>query len=301
MSGDTTSKQTLRWPSAIFGGVVGALFAIVVIAAAGYNKRDQLRAWLLADEDVRLSHLESRVAELSLHLDQLAAQTAQTAQAAHEPPDTVKLEGEIADLKRSIPSEGLLLRLTERVDAAERAERDLGAGHALLLTVGQLRDAVDRGDRFSAELAATRQLAKGDEISLLDSFAPGADSGIERRDQLSREFKPLSEKLLQQEADAEEPGFWHMIARHLRKVVAIRRMDGRGNDAEAVLARADSAFRDNDWDRALEEMRALPGPYLDTAGNWLRQAKLRLAADRALSQLAAATAARTAPLSSKSP
>jgi len=287
-----TPKQSQRWPAIIFGGIIGAVFGVVVIAAAGYNKREQLREWLLADQDVRLTHLESRVAELSLRLDQVAGQTAQV---AHEPPDTVKLEGQIADLKRSIPSEGLLLRLTERIDAAERAERDLGRGQALLLTIGQLRDAIDRGDHFSAELAAARQLAKSDEAALLDSFAPGAETGIERRDQLLRDFKPLSEKLMQQEADSEEPGFWHMIARHLRKVVSFRRMDGKGNDAEAVLARADGALRQNDWDKAVEAMRALPGPYLATADDWLRQARLRLAADRALSQLAAAAAARTAP------
>lgn len=291
-------KHPARWPATLFGGIVGSLFAIVVITAAAYNKRDQLRVWLLADEDVRISHLESRVAELSQHVDQLIAQAAQQ---SREPPDTVKLEGEIADLKRSIPAEGLILRLTERVEAAERAERELGHGQALLLVVGQLRDAVDRGDRFSAELAAARQLAAGSDVALLDSFAPGAETGIERRDQLLRDFKPLSEKLLRQEASAEEPGFWHAITRNLRKVVSFRRLDGRGNDAEAVLARTEQALRDNDWDKAVENLRALPGPYLATADDWIRQARLRLAADSALSQLAAAAAARTASSLPKSP
>jgi hypothetical protein len=294
MDGDTP-KPALRWPAALFGGVVGALFSIVVIAAAGYNKHDQLRHWLLAEDEARLSHLESRVADLAGRIDQLAAQTAQ---ASREPPDTVKLEGEIADLRRSVPAEGLILRLTERVEAAERAERELAqaqaSASALLLTIGQLRDAVDRGDRFTAELAAARQMAKGDDATLLDSFAAGADAGIERRDQLLRDFKPLSEKLLRQEADADEPGFWHAIGRQLRRVVAIRRMDGAGNDAQAVLARTEAALKENDWDKAVEAMRALPGPYLATADDWIRQVRLRLAADRALSQLSAAAAARTA-------
>jgi hypothetical protein len=294
MDGDT-SKPPLRWPAAVFGGIVGALFAMLVIAAAGYNKRDQVRQWLLADDEARLARLESRAEALSGRIDQLAAQTAQ---ASREPPDTVKLEGEIADLRRAMPAEGLILRLTERVEAAEQAERALAeaqaSASALLLTIGQLRDAVDRGDRFTAELSAARQMAKGDEAALLDSFAPGADTGIERRDQLLRDFKPLSEKLLRQEADAEEPGFWHAIARQLRKVVSIRRIDGTGNDAQAVLARTEAAFQENDWDKAVENMRALPGPYLATADDWIRQARLRLAADRALSQLAAAAAARTA-------
>jgi hypothetical protein len=297
MDGDST-KPVSRWPAALFGGIVGALFAVVVLGAAGYNKRDQLRLWLLSDDEVRLAHLEARIGELSDRIDQLAAQSAQ---ASREPADTVKLESQIADLRRSIPAEGLILRLTDRVEAAERAERELAqtqaASTALLLTVGQLRDAVDRGDHFTAELAAARQMAKGDDSALLDSFAPGAETGIARRDQLLRDFKPLTEKLLQQEADSDVPGFWTMISRHLRKVVSIRRMDGQGNDAEAVLARTDAAFKEGDWDKAVENMRALPGPYLATADDWLRQARLRLAADRALSQLAAAAAARTVPRS----
>jgi hypothetical protein len=302
MDGDPTkplSKPAPRWPATLFGGIVGGLVAVVVIAAAAYNKHDQLRLWLLSDDEGRIAHLESRLADVSNRLDQLAAQSTQ---AAREPPDTVKLEGQIADLRRAIPSEGLILRLTERVEAAERAERELNqtqaAASALLLTIGQLRDAVDRGDRFAPELAAARQMAKGDDNSLLDSFAPGADTGIARREQLLRDFGPLREKLLQQEADSEEPGFWHAIERHLRKVVSIRRMDGQGNDAEAVLGRTDTAFKEGDWDKAIESLRALPGPYLATADDWLRQARLRLAADRALSQLAAAAAARTVPHSS---
>ena len=294
MDGDTP-KPVLRWPAAVFGGIVGALFSVLVIAAAGYNKHDQLRQWLLADDEARLSHLETRVTELSDRLDQV---TAQAAQVSREPPDTVKLEGEIADLRRSVPAEALILRLTERVEAAERAERELAQAQAsataLLLTIGQLRDAVDRGDRFSAELAAARQMTKGDDSSLLDSFAPGAETGIERRDQLLRDFTPLSEKLLRQEADSAEPGFWHAITRQLRKVVSIRRTDGTGNDAAAVLARTEAAFKEGNWDKAVEDMRALPGPYLATADDWIRQVRLRLAADRALSQLAAAAAARTA-------
>ena len=135
MDGEPSSKPVSRWPAAVFGGIVGALFAVVVIAAAGYNKRDQVRLWLLSDDEVRLSHLEARIGELSDRLGQLAAQSAQ---AGREPPDTVKLEGQIADLRRSIPAEGLLLRLTERVEAAERAERELSqsqaAAAALLLT-----------------------------------------------------------------------------------------------------------------------------------------------------------------------
>jgi hypothetical protein len=271
---------------AFLSGIAGAGVATAVIFAAGYNQRDRLRDWLLADDEARLTAAESRVGDLTARLDQVATV------ATKEPPDTVKLEGEIADLRRSIPDQGIMLRLTERVDALAQAE---AAGQALLLTVGQLRDAVDRGDKFSAELTAARRLAQGDENSMLDAFAEGADSGIPRRDQLLRDFQPLSEKLLQHEAEVESSSVWPTMIAHVRKVISLRRMDGKGNDAEAVLGRTEVAFKQGDWDKAVEDMRALPGPFEAMADDWIKGARLRLAADRALSQLAASAAARTTP------
>lgn len=290
MSGDLpTSKPPARWPALLGGALLGGFVSAAVIFAAGYNKRDQLRAWLLADQDARLAAAEAKVAELDGRIETLSAQTAQ---ATKEPPDTVKLENQIAELRRSIPAEGLILHLTERVDALAQAE---AAGQALLLTVGQLREAVDRGDSFSAELAAARRLVEGDENTMLDAFAAGAQTGIPRRDQLLRDFQPLSERLLQKEAEVEGTGLWQTIAAHIRKVVSLRRLDGKGNDAEAVLGRAEAALKQGDWDKAVEDMRALPGPFETQAADWIRGARLRLAADRALSQLAASAAARTAP------
>lgn len=285
----SSPRSRARWPAALFGALIGGGVAAAIIFAAAYNKRDALRAWLLTDDENRIAAAEAKVADLNARIDQLSAQTAQ---ATKEPPDTVKLEAEIADLKRSIPAEGLILHLTERVDALAQAQ---AAGQALLLTIGQLREAVDRGDSFSVELAAARRLAQGDENSMLDAFAEGAQTGIPTRDKLLRDFKPLTEALLQKESQVEEPGLWQTIVSHLRKVISLRRMDGKGNDAEAVLARTDAAFRQGDWDKAVEDMRALPGPFEAMADEWIRGARLRLAADRALSQLAASAAARSVP------
>jgi hypothetical protein len=285
----TRPRTASRWPAALFGAIVGGLVAAAIIFAAAYNKRDQVRAWLLTDEETRMTAAEAKLADLSNRLDHVDQQVTQSAK---EPPDTVKLDAEIAELRRSIPAEGLILHLTERIDALTQAQ---AAGQALLLTVGQLRDAVDRGDRFSAELAAARRLAQGDENTLLDAFADGAASGIPRRDQLLRDFQPLSETLLQKEASVEGTGLWQTIVAHLRKLISLRRMDGKGNDAEAVLGRTEAAFKEGDWDKAVEDMRALPGPFEAIADDWIKGARLRLAADRALSQLAASAAARTTP------
>jgi hypothetical protein len=169
----------------------------------------------------------------------------------------------------------------------------LSARHALLISLGQLRDAVDRGDNFVSEMAVVRLQAPSDELALLDNFAAGAESGIARREQLRSRFAALSESLLAQEYDRAQIGFWPSLRAHLHRIVRIRRIDGMGNDVEAILARTEMAIKADDWDKALLEMSALSGPFATTAESWVHQVELRLAADRALSRLTALAAARS--------
>jgi hypothetical protein len=281
-----------RVAAALFGGLVGAGLTVAAIGAALYSGRDAIRAHLLADEHDRLARLESGVADLAARLAQPPANPAEEVGER-----VARVESELEQLRRAIPSEGLLLRLTERTESAERSMRELAqsqaASQALLLAVGQLREAVNRGDDFAMELSAVRRLLPKD--APLDGLGDGA--AIARRDQLVQRFVPMARQLLDQENEARGRGWWQAILAHVQKVIRLRRIDGKGNDAEAVLGRAEAALDRDDWDQAVAEMRGLPGPFARTAEPWMRQAEARLAADRALSRLTAAAAARTAGIS----
>jgi hypothetical protein len=299
------AKHKARLPGLLAAGLLGALFALTLAGAGGWHWRLALLDWLLGDERVRLEQVAQDHAALARQVDQLALDLRQSeSRTAAAPPAAVNerladLAADIDRLRRTIPPEAMILQLTERTEAAERTMHDFArqqaTSQAVLLTIGQLKDAIDRGDPFTLEWAALHPLLQADETALLAGVVTAAETGIPRKEALKLAFAPLAIQLLSQEQSARGPGLWEEIRANLGKLVRVRRMDGQGNDAEAVLGRAEAALAHDDWDGALAEMRALPGPFLATATPWISQTQQRLAADRALSKLGAIAASRAAP------
>jgi len=248
--------------TAIIGGMVGALLAAGVLF---YGLNDG-KAWLLAEDRDRIGQLERQVEELANK-----PAPAPVVEQAALPDDVGARLGRL---------ESMMLSVTERAESSEKSQ-------AMLLSIGLLRQAVDRGDDFTVEAAAVKHLLPGEDLAGLGDGAP-----IPRRDQLAERFPLLAQQLLDQENEARGHGFWRIVAAHVQKVIRIRRMDGMGNDAEAVLGRAEAALAKNDWEKLDTEMRGLPGPYLAAAEPWLTQLEARLAADRALSRLTAQAVTR---------
>ena len=282
-------KPPSRLATALLGGIIGAGLALALIAGAVGTARLPLRHWLLADEQSRLDSIESILAEKPPAPVPLAA----------EANDRIaKLEAEIEELRKAIPPAGETFRLAERVENAERSMREMAQtqanSQALLLVAGQLRDAVDRGVPYDLELAALRRLLAPQDAQQLDPLTAAAATGIARREVLQQQFPALADRLMEQEEQARGSGWLHIALRHLRKVISLRRLDGKGNDAEAVVARAEAALKKQDWDQAVAEMRALPGNFAPTAADWIAQAEARSAADRALARITALAAARAA-------
>jgi uroporphyrinogen-III synthase len=209
-----------------------------------------------------------------------------------------RLEAEAEALRRAMPAEGTVLHLAERVDAAEKAVRDIGAQHAsaqaLLLVIGQLRDAVDRGDPFPMELRAARRVAAPEDDAALTALSSGAESGIPRKDRLAAMFPSLADDILRAARADNQAGFWRRAVGRLSQVVSLRRIDGQGNGPEAVLGRAEAQLADGRLNEAVRQLAGLQGPAAEAATPWVGAAEQRLAADRALSELAASVAARTA-------
>ncbi len=286
----SATRPSSRPLTALAGALIGSLLTLAALAGLAITERPRLQAWLVGDE---LSRLANRQAELQARLDQPAP-------IAVLPDDLgqhlARIDADLIQLHRSIPPEGLLVQLSARTEAAERSIREVtesqATAQALLLIVGQLRAAVDRGDSYELELAALRRLLPAEDASMIAPLAATAAQGIPRHDQLRQTWPAVTEHLLDQENAAVGPGLWPVVWRHLQKLIAIRRMDGKGNDAEAVLARAEAALDKDDWDQMVAELRGLPGPFAATAAPWLEQADARVAADHALAKVTAWAASR---------
>lgn len=251
-------------------------------AATGVNQRlnaieQRLSA---ADEDPRL-------ASLSQKMDQTAA-------------DNAKIHDEMTQLRNAIPPEGTILRLAERAESAEKAAREISSQHAqaqaLLLAVGQLRDAVDRGDPYDFELRAVRRVAAPEESPILETLDSGAANGLPRRASLLNSFPLLAPAILRASLLPAEDGLWQRALAKLTSLVSVRRIDGTGTDTASVLSRAGAAIRDGDLAKAVQELSALEGQPAAKAAPWIQDAKARIAADRALSALSADVMAAAAKL-----
>ncbi|HVI50368.1 MAG TPA: mitofilin family membrane protein [Candidatus Sulfotelmatobacter sp.] len=233
-----------------------------------------------ADEDPRLSSLSQK-------MDQTAA-------------DNAKMREELTQLRNTIPPEGTILRLAERAESAEKAAREISSQHAqaqaLLLAVGQLRDAVDRGDPYDFELRAVRRITPPEEAATLDILAATAASGLPRRAALLNTFPLLAPGILRASVLPAGDGLWQRALTKLASLVSIRRIDGTGKDTASILARTEAAIRDGDLAKAAQELSALEGEPAAKADPWIRDAQARIAADRALSALSADAMADAAKL-----
>lgn len=320
---------------AAVGGFVGGLLAIGLAGAAVIVFLPQIKNEILATELMRIEALEQESAETegrfqaleagvaSAHGDpaqqsaiatriasiesRLAAgggalqPTVSVRQIESLEADIARLKADLESLRKAVPSEGLLLGLAERAQETERAVRDAtrrrGSAEATLLVVGQLKAALERGDPYRIEWRAAKRLAPDDAMPMLDALDHNADSGIETRAALQAAFPAMTEAVILagQSRPGGEGGLWSRLRQQITGLVAIRRIDGKGMDRDAVLARAQQAMERGDLAKALAELSALPqAAEQEAARAWTQPAAARLEADRAISELGALIAVETA-------
>jgi len=219
--------------------------------------------------------------------------------------DLQHLNGEVAALQQALQQlqssaapASSLLKLGDRLDGLDKAVSDLKArqneAEALLLAVGQLRETINLGQPFDAELRTVKLLggAMPEVAAAVEAVTPFAASGIPGRPALAEVFPAVATASLGAALAPEDSGWWQDTLRRLQRLVAIRRVDGgaaggTGNDAASVLARAEQHLAAGDLAHAVLELTALQGNALTAAQPWLTQARARLAADRALAEMAA--------------
>lgn len=243
----------------------------------------------------RLSTVESaprvdpaRVEALAREADKLAKQLAQTQES-------------LAALQKSAADAATVLRLTDRIEVAEKAVREAQSrahtAQSLLLGVGQLREAINRGDAYDAELRSVRAIAHNDPqaVKSIEALAGLGGKPIATRAQLAAQLDAQAGKLVRANLGPDEDGWWRQTVQRLAAVVTIRRTEGdvAGDSSAAVAARAQAALAKDDLAGAVKELGGLQGPAAQVAAPWLDQAKARLVAEKALSDLTAHAIAAT--------
>lgn len=180
--------------------------------------------------------------------------------------------------------------LTARIAAAEDAARKLQAELARRTTLDDakgrfaiaalaLRDAVDSGMPFAAELAVVKSLSG--ESPALAALEPFAASGVPSTEALARELAALMPAIwkIARKDEAQQGTFLERLQANASKIVRIRPAgDVAGDDPASVSARIESRADRADIRGALAELAKLPADARAPAEGWIKKAQARNAA-----------------------
>jgi hypothetical protein len=199
-----------------------------------------------------------------------------------------------------------LEKLGEAIGDLQAALRASQAGSdraaRLAMVALELRDAVERGEPFTAELAIVKPLAPDSpEIATLEPFAA---SGVPNDAALGRELTALIQSMMQTTAPrAPSPaaggaGFLDRLQTSAEKLVRVTPVDeARGDDRGATLSRLDRRAEKGDVTGAISEISKLPADARASFQAWIDKAQARQKAIAAGRRLAtnAVTALKPVP------
>ncbi len=248
------------------------------------GRRISALATRVAAAEAEAKALGDTLAALNRRLDEIAV----TARGALARADAASAA---ADASKKAAQTGVergdLDALANRIAGLERAVKSLGDDvarrpasaddRAARMTVAAeaLRAVVERGAPYQAELAAMKSL--GVEQSALAPLEPFATDGVPSNAALARELAALTPALLR--ASGAAPSDGSLLGRmemSAQKLVRITPVDAPpGDDAAAVLARANAAAARGDLDAALADIARLPEAARSLAEPWTKKAQAR--------------------------
>ena len=274
------------------GGTVNAPSSVIDAEQATYqpvSKTDRLEATVMA-LSMRLDMLERRVAKAEEN-GHPAADGGAEAQRLTQ--DMAQLRQELDAMEHTAAN---VRHLTERKDRSP----------LFLLALGHLREAVDRGGSYDAELRATAAMvgaaaggvADSTTIQRLETIQSYAADGVETRASLAIRFHDVSEQALRTVTMAEAPPMMGRVLRWVGAAFSVRRADGTGDlqngTVSAAILRAARLAPAGDINGVVTILQPIAGQGGEALDGWFKAASARIAVDAALSELSAATLAKTA-------
>lgn len=215
--------------------------------------------------------------------------------------DRDALAGSVAALKdqlAELSAANAALQDAVAAQASQSGATSLDRNVALVLALGQLRDALRGAGGYGAELAQVQSLMEADD-DLRAAIAPltrFADSGVPTLAGLQRSFPAMARAVVAAGQGGDSDGLFAGVVRSVSSIVTVRPVgEVEGGGAGPAVARAEARLRDGDLAGALAALEDLTGRAAAAAAEWRGQAEVRLAADRAVAALAARAIGQLAP------
>jgi hypothetical protein len=165
-------------------------------------------------------------------------------------------------------------------------ERTSNAARVLLtLEIANLKRAMDRGDRYAAELDAVRKVA-GTTLNLapLERYSL---EGVPTLPALTKDFRRVANATIDAEAEPADASVLDRLVSGARSIVRVRKAghDPADASAEAVVGRMDAALKEGRLGEVLEQGRKLPPRAAPAAEEWLKKVEARFAIDRSVADI----------------
>ena len=253
--------------------------------------------------DTEVAGLRSDAGRLTLRVDQLKA-TADTVEQSlttsrdaatnfrTDVDERLKATARPADVAMAVaPVAAKVSTLEQSVQTVMRAEEDRRSNAeriVLSLELGNLKRAMDRGQKYANELAEVKRNAGG-RISL-EALERYQNQGIPTLVDLSRAFRPLANAILDAESDAADATVVDRLLNGAKNVVRVRKTAHSPDDTstEATVARIETALKDSRLTDVIAEAKKLPPKSVVPAKDWLTQIEARHAVEAALVNIDAA-------------
>lgn len=242
----------------------------------------------------RIDELSATLRETRARVDAAAAEAVQGRSVGSENSSRAEIDAitaRIAALEQSVKAgdEELAGRIAQSIN--DPASRRAISAVALLAVV-------ERGDPFTAELAAVKALAiDGAALAPLEPFAAG---GVPSSNALGRELSALAQPMFRALGEHSAPaGILEKFQASAERLVRIRPVgETAGDDPVAIVSRVELKAARSDIRGALDELARLPAHARAPAEEWMRKARTRdvaLASGRKFAADALAALGRQAP------
>ncbi|SIO49695.1 hypothetical protein SAMN05444722_2710 [Rhodovulum sp. ES.010] len=226
----------------------------------------------------RIGGLESRLNEMDGRVEEIAK--TQVAAAGEQAAEAVSAyEREIAAMRDELVAQREEnAQLAESVaSVADEAEAELDAAMQRTAEIESRAALMRIGAALASGASFESALDQIQGIEVPEPLAAVAAEGVPTMAELRDDFPPAARAALAvaREVEAQgDPG--DRVGAFLRNQLGVRSLEPReGDDADAVLSRAEAALRGGDLRAALAELDTLPEPVRDEMSGWIADATAR--------------------------
>lgn len=173
----------------------------------------------------------------------------------------------------------------KNVAQAEETRRSNAERVVLALELQNLKRALDRGQKYDAELAEVEKAAGGKlDLAPLTKFK---EQGVPTLADLTRDFRPSANAMIDAETGNASTSVVDRLIAGAKTVVRVRRTDYAEGDttAEAIAARMEKALKAGRLGDVLNEAGTLSPKAKDAAQPFLEKVSARASVDHALASL----------------